>query len=179
MNNSAVNEKGEAVPIRKWYVIYTKPRWEKKVAGELLKLGLIVYCPMNKVYRQWTDRVKIVEQPLFSMYVFVNIAENDKWKPLNVTGVINYVMQRGSPAIVRETEILLLKNFLLENETVEVVSKEEFRSGDTVIVDKGVFADNHGIVVNATPNRVEVVLESLSCVIRAVFQPTHLKRIKR
>ncbi|MEO6221006.1 MAG: transcription termination/antitermination NusG family protein, partial [Ginsengibacter sp.] len=48
-----------------WYVVYTRPRWEKKIAENLLRLGIEHYCPLNKVTRQWSDRKKKVLEPLF------------------------------------------------------------------------------------------------------------------
>ncbi|HEV7622062.1 MAG TPA: transcription termination/antitermination NusG family protein, partial [Flavisolibacter sp.] len=49
----------------KWYAIYTRPRWEKKVNGLLIQKGIESYCPLNKVRRKWSDRIKLVEEPLF------------------------------------------------------------------------------------------------------------------
>jgi len=58
-----------------WHVLYTKPRNEKKVAERLSSAGYTVYCPLQKVRRQWSDRVKVVEEPLFKGYLFVKIEE--------------------------------------------------------------------------------------------------------
>jgi transcription antitermination factor NusG len=55
----------------KWYAVYTRPRWEKKVAALLLHKGIESYCPLNKVRRRWSDRTKTIEEPLFKSYVFV------------------------------------------------------------------------------------------------------------
>ena len=59
----------------KWYAIYTRPRWEKKVDLLLKDQGLESYCPLNKVKRKWSDRIKLVEEPLFKSYVFVRTDE--------------------------------------------------------------------------------------------------------
>jgi hypothetical protein len=50
----------------KWYAVYTRPRWEKKVAEILTDKKIENYCPLNKVVRQWSDRKKIVHEPLFT-----------------------------------------------------------------------------------------------------------------
>ncbi|HMJ47328.1 MAG TPA: transcription termination/antitermination NusG family protein, partial [Ferruginibacter sp.] len=55
---------------KKWYVVYTRPRWEKKVAATLDERGVENYCPLNRVNRQWSDRKKVVLEPLFKGYVF-------------------------------------------------------------------------------------------------------------
>ncbi|HRX93358.1 MAG TPA: transcription termination/antitermination NusG family protein, partial [Chitinophagaceae bacterium] len=56
---------------KRWLAVYTKPRWEKKVNKLFKEKGLESYCPLNKVRRKWSDRMKIVEEPLFKSYVFV------------------------------------------------------------------------------------------------------------
>jgi len=61
-----------------WYVLYTKPKWEKRAAEQLSKFGINCYCPMIKKVQQWSDRKKKVEVPLFNHYLFVQIAEKDK-----------------------------------------------------------------------------------------------------
>ena len=67
-----------ASPDACWHVLYTKPRNEKKVAERLSGAGYTVYCPLQKVRRQWSDRVKVVEEPLFKGYLFIKIEEKEK-----------------------------------------------------------------------------------------------------
>ncbi len=50
---------------KKWYAIYSKPRWEKKVDALLQKRNIQSWCPLQKIEKQWSDRKKIVEEPLF------------------------------------------------------------------------------------------------------------------
>ena len=76
---------------KKWLVLYTKPRNEKKVAERLTKNGFEVYCPLIKTLRQWSDRKKKVEIPMFSSYVFIHIDEKNRQLPLYDQGVMNYV----------------------------------------------------------------------------------------
>ena len=59
-----------------WFALQTRPRWEKKVASSLNKKGIEHYCPLNKVVRQWSDRKKVVLEPVFKCYVFIKIAED-------------------------------------------------------------------------------------------------------
>src|SRR6188768_4001625 len=96
----------------KWYAVYTKPRWEKKVADLLTKKGLTNYCPLNKVRKQWADRKKTVYEPLFTSYVFVYVTELEHLILKKTSGVINLVYWLGKPALIRDEEILTIKNFL-------------------------------------------------------------------
>ncbi|MEK7198481.1 MAG: transcription termination/antitermination NusG family protein, partial [Bacteroidota bacterium] len=50
-------------PEKKWYAVYTKPRWEKKIDTALIKKGVESWCPLQKVEKQWSDRKKIIEDP--------------------------------------------------------------------------------------------------------------------
>jgi transcription antitermination factor NusG len=66
---------GFMIEEKKWYAVYTRARWEKKVSEYLTRKDIENYCPLNKVLRQWSDRKKIVHEPLFTSYVFVNVSE--------------------------------------------------------------------------------------------------------
>ena len=90
--------------IKTWYAIYTKSRNEKKVSSLLAEQDIEHYLPLVKKIRQWSDRRKTVEEPLFSSYIFVHITEKEhlpvckrrEWLssfPLNA-GKSLYVMSR-------------------------------------------------------------------------------------
>ncbi|MGY8913899.1 MAG: transcription termination/antitermination NusG family protein, partial [Flavobacteriales bacterium] len=55
----------------KWYVLYVQTKNEKKVADRLRGMDVEVYCPVIKETKQWSDRKKTIETPLFKSYVFV------------------------------------------------------------------------------------------------------------
>ena len=105
--------------IKKWYAVYTKPRWEKKVYALFLAQDITAYCPLNKVKKKWSDRYKIVHEPLFKSYVFVQVEENEMTKVRMVGGVVNFVYWNGKPAIIKEEEINTIRRFLNEYEHVE------------------------------------------------------------
>ncbi len=106
--------------IKKWYAVYTKPRWEKKVHTLLVEIGVECYCPLNKVHRKWSDRIKIVEEPLFKSYVFVRVNEEEKTPVRMVSGVVNFVYWQGKPAVIKDKEILAIRKFMNDYEDVEV-----------------------------------------------------------
>ena len=89
-------------PVKNWYVVYTKPRWEKKVARQLEQKGIEHYCPLTRVQRQWSDRKKIILEPLFSAYVFVHLDENQQIPVRQTDGVMNFVYWLKKPAVIRE-----------------------------------------------------------------------------
>src|SRR5690349_5729084 len=101
-----------------WFAVYTKPRWEKKVAALLTSRKIENYCPLNKVRRQWSDRKKTIEEPLFKSYVFVNIQDKDQLEVRKIDGVLNFVSWLSKPAVIRDEEIDTIKLFLNDHQNV-------------------------------------------------------------
>ena len=99
-----------------WCVLYTKPRNEKKVAERLTGAGYTVYCPLQKVRRQWSDRVKVVEEPLFKGYLFIKIEEK---KTINNSNNTNINIQQR-PNYNRYTKQM----------SVKIKEKEKFENSD-------------------------------------------------
>lgn len=145
---------------KKWFAVYTKPRWEKKVHANFVKDGIESYCPLNRVSRQWSDRVKVVMEPLFKSYVFVRITPSEHTKVRMVSGVLNFVYNDGRPAVIRDTEIDVIRRFLDEYEDVQA-ERMDIRPDTKVVINKGVLMNNTGVVRKVWGNRVEVLIESL------------------
>lgn len=94
-----------------WYAVYTRPNMEKKVTASLENRGIVVYCPLQKVERQWSDRRKVLEVPAFKGYVFVNIHDAIRWQVLATNGVLNFVCHDGKPARIPQREIDEVRRF--------------------------------------------------------------------
>jgi transcriptional antiterminator RfaH len=142
-----------------WFVIYTKSRNEKKVAIQLEKMGIIVYCPLVTQIHQWSDRKKKVEVPLISSYVFVKLKEKDRERVIEVPGVVRYVYWLEKPAIVRDHEIAILKEWLSAEKIDAKV--ESLRRGDRMSVPSGVFEGKEGVVEEINKSRVQLLLVDL------------------
>ncbi|HRI19600.1 MAG TPA: UpxY family transcription antiterminator [Panacibacter sp.] len=164
--------------IKNWYAIYTKPRWEKKVNSVLLHKGIISWCPLQKVERQWSDRKKIIEDPIFKSYVFVHIAEEERLRVLQTNGVLNFVHHLGKAAIIKETEIDLIKSYLKEKDAaISIQSWESLEENIKVKVKHGIFMDNTGTVLRTQRKKVYVRLESLGQVMVVAFPADYLNPI--
>ena len=157
----------------KWLAIYTKPRWEKKVHQLLIDKGIESYCPLNKVKRKWSDRIKTVEEPLFKSYVFVKVTDDDRTKVRLTNGVVNFVYWNGKPAIIREKEIQTIKRFLDEHENVQL-RPMEFAVNQQVLITSGTFMDKRAIVVDVRIKEVKVAIESLGQELVAYIDKTKL-----
>jgi transcription antitermination factor NusG len=143
-----------------WYAVYTRPRWEKKVAENLTKRKIENYCPVTKVISQWSDRKKIVYMPLFTSYVFVRVNAIQLSEIRMVDGVINLVYWLGKPAIIRDLEIEMIKLFLNEHKTVQL-EKTPVSLNDKVRIINGPLMEKEGSVVGISSNKVKLVLPSL------------------
>jgi transcription antitermination factor NusG len=163
--------------IKKWYAVYTKPRTEKKVYALFEVRGIESYCPLNKVNKQWSDRVKLVEEPLFKSYVFVHITEEEQSKVRMLNGVLNFVYWLGKPAVIKQTEIDRIKRFLndYEDVTAEPIT---LKPNDSVIITSGVLMDKEARVLRKMGNRIELAIESLGYKLVAYVERKHVRKIK-
>src|ERR1017187_6919584 len=103
-----------------WYAVYTKPRSEKKLAMRLNEKSIEAYVPLRKTLKQWSDRKKMVEEPMISSYVFVNVSKENYFEVLNTPGAVRFIWFSGKPAIIPEKQIRNLK--LLTGTNIEVES---------------------------------------------------------
>ncbi|MES2005314.1 MAG: UpxY family transcription antiterminator [Bacteroidota bacterium] len=157
-------------PEKKWYALYTKPRWEKKIDAALIRKGIESWCPLQKVERQWSDRKKIIEDPLFKSYVFVRIDNTERTKVLMTDGVLNFVYYLGKPAVIKDDEVDIIKKYLSEKDaSISIISQDGFREETRIKVNHGVFMGNEGTVLRGGKKKVYVKLESLGQVMVVEF----------
>lgn len=143
---------------KNWYAIYVKSRAEKKVAVELEAENIDYYLPLEKRLRQWSDRKKWVEEPLFRSYIFVHIDQKDYYRAL-VQNTVKYITFEGKAVAVPPQQIEAIKIYLDEkdplhdaDENWEVGKKVEVMSGNLIGL-KGVLLEAHG------KSRVKVEIE--------------------
>ena len=161
---------------RKWLAVYTKPRWEKKVNALLIAKGIATYCPLNKVRKKWSDRMKTVEEPLFKSYVFVRVTESEQSRVRMTNGILNYVYWNGKPAIIKEAEIDTIKKFMDEYEQVEA-NNFIVETNQRVRIDEGLLMNKEGVVQKVLHNKVEVLIESLGYVLVATVAKKNVQPV--
>jgi len=160
---------------KRWFAAYTKPRWEKKVSRVLERKGVECWCPLKKTEKQWSDRKKVIEEPLFTSYVFVRINETEKSVVLMTDGILNFVYYIGKPAIIRDEEIDIIKKFLSEKQaSVSVQSLASLDENTRIKVNHGIFMDTTGTVLKGGKKKVFVKLESLDQVMVVEFPVEYL-----
>ena len=163
---------------KKWHAVYTRARWEKKVSDILTRRKIENYCPVNKVVRQWSDRKKVVYEPLFTSYVFVRVAEKELIPLKQTGGVINLVYWLRKPAIIRDTEIEVIRHFLDEYPAVKL-ERTSVSVNDTVRIVGGPLIEREGHVVAVKSKTVKVILPSLGYSMVAEVETANVEVIIR
>lgn len=158
-----------------WFAVYTKPRWEKKVASILEQQGIENYCPLNKVVKQWSDRKKVVMEPIFKSYVFVKVPDDEKWALKEIDGILNFVYWLGKPARIRDEDIYTIRKFLNEFSDVTVEDAPRLAVNSKVRVLQGVLMNYHGILVELSGNRARVMIQSMGIQLSANFEKKNLE----
>ena len=143
-----------------WFALYTRPRAEKKVHELLTKRGYESYCPLNKVRKRWSDRMKTVYQPLFRSYVFINTSEPEIPIVRRLPGIVSPVMIEGKPAVIPTYEIDTIKRFLNDYERVEAVPVQ-ISVNQNVTITGGAFLNAQGDVLAVNGKQVKVLIKSL------------------
>lgn len=155
--------------MKNWYVVYTKPKWEKKVAEKLNEIGIECYCPLIIQIKQWSDRKKKVEVPLFNSYVFVQLEDTDRNSVFQISGVVRYLFWLGKPAIVRDEEINIIKTSLAAPNLSDI-SVNSIQVGDRIKLESGAFSNQDAIVQEISNTYYTLVLESLGCVLKIKYK---------
>ncbi|UZH54658.1 UpxY family transcription antiterminator [Salinimicrobium tongyeongense] len=148
----------------KWYALYTKPRWEKKVAKALEEEGIETYCPQVAEVRQWSDRKKKVSTPLFKSYVFVRIEEKDRARVFEVPGVVQYLFWLGKPAVVKDEEINIIRSWL-KDEAIEDIEVSHLTPGDRLTISNGSFKGKEAEIQEIGNKRLKLILSGLGVIV--------------
>lgn len=129
---------GKQIVAAKWYAVYVKSRFEKKSAWLLERDGVEVYLPLITSIKQWSDRRKKVEEPLFKSYVFVHTDLKNYFDILNVPGVVTFVHFEGKPVDIPENQINAIREYVGQvSVNNEEVSIDNLHLGQKVMVKYG------------------------------------------
>lgn len=163
---------------RNWYAVYTKPRWEKKVDSLLKKNNITSYCPLNRVLRQWSDRKKIVFEPLFRSYVFVYLSKSEFATVKATDGVIQFVHWMNKPAIIKDEEIEVIKKFLNEHMNVSL-EKVDISVNDIVRIVNGPLMEQQGSIIALDAKKVKVYLPTLGYMMVVEVERSNIALVRK
>ncbi|MEP7232680.1 MAG: UpxY family transcription antiterminator [Ginsengibacter sp.] len=121
---------------KNWYVVYTKPQYEKKITSLFNKWKIENFCPLTSVKESVSWRGKVVFEPLFKSYVFVYISEDQMCKVSKAEGVVNFLYWLGKPAVINYKEIQIIKEFTNEYKEIKVQSTQIDKEDPIQIIDE-------------------------------------------
>lgn len=140
-----------------WYVVYTKPLTEKKVAERLSQLGIEHYLPLFTTVKQWSDRKKKLEKPLINSVVFVRCHPAELQRLYKVPSVAGVLRHDGKPAVVKAYEIQNLR-ILLQQVGATELDPIALEPGTSIEVTRGPFKGIIGTAVQVL-NTLRVIIE--------------------
>src|SRR5688572_24436863 len=148
-----------------WHVVYTMPKAERKVATSVVGMGIESYLPLTKVVRQWSDRKKKVEVPLFPNYVFVKVNDRMRSSLYSIKPLLKFVSVDRRPVVISDSVITTIQSLL--HQGAEISDESYFEEGATVRVVHGQFAGLEGIVIKRCSKfrlliRIEGIMKAVS-----------------
>jgi transcription antitermination factor NusG len=137
-----------------WFALRVRPKQERSAAMNLSRLGLDEYVPLQKVRRQWSDRVKELDAPLFPGYIFCGFTYCERPRVLNSPGVESIV------GAVDDSEIATLRTLVASGKPLAHLPF--LRVGQKVSIESGPLAGIRGVVLREESSwRVVVSVEAL------------------
>src|SRR5450432_695841 len=140
----------------RWFAIRTSPRWELRAASELSRRGLETYLPLCRVERKWSDRIKIIDQPLFPGYLFGRFRMADRVRVLQAPGVLQIVGIGNTPAPIGDRELDNLRTLVSANTLL--APWPYLGAGQRIRIDRGPLAGVEGFVVRAGQGALRIVV---------------------
>jgi transcriptional antiterminator RfaH len=163
--------------IPKWYVAYTRSRNERKVEWQLNNINIAAYVPVRKYLKQWSDRKKLVEEPLFKSYVFVHVTPLEYNRAITIPGFVRFVHHCGKPAQITDKEIEVIRVAVVKYTDIEIIEKK-WVIGNRAIVVKGALKGHFGVIVQFRgKHRVAFAIESLGLALLVDIPLNYLEKI--
>ena len=155
MSEQAIVTKKNRTPNPRWYALYTRSRYEKRVHAMLKESGVECYLPLVKAWRIWSDRKKQVEMPLLPSYLFVRTDVGDQhryYEILNTLGVVRFITFEGRAVAIPDSQIQALQR--LNSQGIDMQCLDESpEPGTPVKVTQGPMKGFTGEVVSVGKNK--------------------------
>lgn len=170
--------------VPQWVAVYVRSRSEKRVADLLQRAGIENYLPIVTRRHKWSDRYKLVDEPLFTSYLFAKITKTKVSVVKAVDGVVEIVAFGGEIVTVPEEQILTIKTMVDSNQELSVMNSEALKKGVRVKIVDGAFAGKEGILVSDCKEgnfavKIDAIRLSLVTHIdRLLLQPVYVKSRK-
>ncbi len=159
-----------------WYALYTRPHHEKEVYRKLQAQGISAYLPLITTLRQWSDRKKKVNIPLFSCYLFVHITHLDYYRVLNISEGLRYVSFEGKAVAIPDKQIQIVKNLLKQDMALEEVQNYLIQGANVEIIAGPLTGISGELIDFAGKKRVIIRLDEIRKSMM-ISVPMHLLRL--
>ncbi|KAA3637828.1 MAG: UpxY family transcription antiterminator [Bacteroidetes bacterium] len=146
------NKYGLTLNDPRWFAVYVKYKREKLVRDRLQENDIEVYLPLKKYVRQYTRKIREVEIPLISCYIFTKITRKQYLTVLKTPDVVNFVRLSNQLISIPENEILLIKRIMGEGIDIEA-EPNRYLVGDKVEIIGGNLTGLQGILMATDQNK--------------------------
>jgi transcriptional antiterminator RfaH len=149
--------------VRRWYLVYAKPRQEPVAQENLVRQGFEIYLPLIRQPRKRSGKRVTIIAPMFPRYLFIHLdSHNDNWGPIRSTlGVASLVRFGQTPAQVPDDLITAIRSREDEH-GIHVMPADEYKPGGRVRITEGSFMGYEGIFLAKTGHdRVLILLDIL------------------
>ena len=162
-----------------WFALWTRSRQEKVAASMLRGVGIQYFLPLKAELRQWSDRKKVVESPLFSGYLFVkmNLSRDNRLQVLNSSGIVGFVGNSSGPAPIPDQQIEQIRTVI--NEGLECSESPLLEEGDLVRVVRGPLIGLQGrLIQKNSSSRLLISIESINRAVAISVVRTDVKPVE-
>jgi transcriptional antiterminator RfaH len=163
---------------KKWYALYTKPRWEKKVSQLLNERRIENYLPLQKMLKQWSDRKKWVQEPLFRSYIFVHISPDEYLPSLQTSGVVRFITFEKKAIAIPPVQIEAIKTYVQTGEEF-IQETPDVKTGDRVVVIRGSLKGLEGILIQVSKKkRLRIMIDGIQQSLHIKVPLSHIRILK-
>ncbi len=128
-----------------WFAIRVKSRCEWAVSDALRQKGFEEFLPLYWSRRRWSDRVKVLQLPLFSGYLFCRFAPADRVPILSTPGVVLIVGSGKTPLPIDSKEVESIRAAV--NSGQKIVPWPQLEIGRTVRIEEGSLRGLEGVLL--------------------------------
>jgi len=158
-----------------WHVIYTRGRYEKRIAEQITEQGIEIFFPLVKQLRQWKDRKKWVEIPLFPNYIFVKADEKILSEILHINGVLKSVNSYGKPVTVSNKQMSSISKLIHETQYPEVEFNLPEIGSDIKIISGPLKGISGKLMQRKGKHKICIAIEAINASILVDIDPKLIK----
>ena len=139
----------------RWYAVAVRYQHEQQAERALRSKGLETLVPLYSSQRQWSDRVKEIQLPVFAGYVFCHFPLRERIQVTDTPGVGKIVGFGGTPAAIEDSEIAGIR--LVMESKQRWAPWPYLKAGDRVRVERGPMRGLEGTLLR-TKDAVRLVI---------------------